>query len=1093
MTTLNKDQIKNFIDEVFQIFQLPVELFERGENIVVDFKEISSEYKLFSKSFSLSLLKNRLPRGSKIVSEQLEIKASLNGPSLKKLYFKLTEMCRVIVQENLSAPYWQQVSNPHCVGFDAEDMKNTKKQLARLTDEALIVAEKKPLLIDFQKSNGPYLVSIDEEGGRRSIFDGASQIGTLALGLNAKAKNSFAFRYELESYSKPATATDDEYVAHKHQIARQFNDTALKNIYYVNSGAEAIEASIKLVQMQKPGRKKLLAFEGSFHGRSLLSLTTTYNPAKREPFEIEKNICTFLPYAKNKNPDVEPEIHQGWIQLWAKAHEEGFHEQLESWKSQDDELMQHEISSLLALREELQKDEALCLLLEPMQGEGGDRFGSRRYYQAIRLLTRAYDVALIIDEVQMGYGLGGAFFWHQIFDFVAADGKADWPDIVTTAKKAQLGVLITHYEMGHKEYLTKASMYRGYLQGVAIQNKADIKHVHETVTQYLKTFQECIGAEIVQDPRNLAYTFAFDLPTSEIALYMIGVRFKHGALFYPAGERTLRFRLLCETSEEDVAKFFWSLWQCFESAQVDGILKVELNREKFFSALPMVKQFSESAADPLAFQSIWKEVDYPESQSTFAAFTGEQWNALFKQLVNRYPEIVYSESSLVDIEKVRKAGVEKLWTEWQAGKHSFLESMWIGSRAFGYEVRRLKQKDFANWAEEIDRLEAQAYERERRDPSEKFIEHAEPKESISLVYTQGEKLLGLCTASPITLHQHLKMVDSDPLRSDASVLYASDLTVDKSIHAKGLGSRLKIEQLIEAFKQQTPYIRGRNRYPEASAMLQLNLKFGGMVINENHNDYGGEATALYISHALPSKAVTEEPKEALLPVVKNKISLGNFVSQQYVNNLLFAKDFFPENLRHFYLASGLSEAIDKTVKSIFQFRKNAKIAVSVQGDLFTETTAAGRSLGGEGVKYFDWPVVDFHKDPSLFVEECKTKLEYFEAEEIIAFYLEPHSMINVKSKEWMTEVVGFFRRKGIPVVWNVTDWSQPVNLAKDIWTRFDKDSLPDAVVWQPVVQTAFVALAKDIYYDKPLGMISTWEGDENSLNMFRWMMLDTLK
>ena len=1092
MEKFTHEQQKIFLKEVFQLFQLPVDFADGGGSVVVDFSKLGEDYKLQGKKFSLSLLQARLPKGLQYSAEQITVPTSLKGPAFKQLYFEFCQLCRYIVGENLRAPYWQQAKQPHCVGFVPEDMGNTKQELDKLYCEQHIVAEKKPLLVDFQKSTGPYLLSIEEDGGRRAIFDGASQIGTLALGHNVKSKNSFAFRYELENYALSASPTDDEYLAHKNQIARQFSHTALKNIYYVNSGAEAIESAIQCCQRQRPGRKKLLAFEGSFHGRSLLSITTTYNPAKREPFEIEKNLCTFLPFAENKTPAVEPEFARDWLELWTQANDDSFLQQLESWKAKDDDLLQAEISSLLAIREELQKGEALCLLLEPMQGEGGDRFGSRRYYQAIRVLTRAFDTFLIIDEVQMGYGLGGPFFWHQIFDFAKADGSADWPDIVTTAKKAQLGVLISAWEWEHREYVPKASLYRGYLQGLAVQDSEDAKQVHRHVAHYLKAFQECVGADVIQNPRNLAYTFAFDLPSKELALYMIDVRFQYGALFYPAGERTLRFRLLCETSEQDLAQFFWALWQCFEKAKEAELFEGELNRDKFFAALPLVKEAREQAGTPLSLTSIWEHLDYPQSQSTMVAFSREQWNLLFAQLVKLYPEIVYSQTSLLDLGEVRKAGAEALWADWQQAKFSFVEMLWVASRAFGYEVCRVDAKELSAWSQQIDRLEAQAYERERRDLADKFVEHASSQQSISLLYTEGDKLLGLCTASPITLHTHLKMVDSDPLNSHKQVLYASDLTVDKTLQGKGLGVRLKIEQLIEAFKQQTPYIRGRNRYPEASAMLALNHSLGGLVIDENHQDYGGRATAYYVSHKIPSLGIAKEAREALLPVAKNKISLGNFVSQQYVNNLLFVRNFFPQDLRHFYLASGLSEAIDKSVKSIFQFRSKARVAVSVHGDQFAGTTAGGRSLGGEQLKFFDWPTIDYHQDPGLFIEECKSKLEYFEPEEILALYLEPHSQRNPKDKAWMSEVVKFFRIKGIPVVWNITDWQQPVNLAQGIWDRYPEDVYPDAVVWQPVVQTAFTALRKDYYYDKPLGMISTWEGDENSLNMLRWQLMDTL-
>src|SRR4030095_5006900 len=76
-----------------------------------------------------------------------------------------------------------------------------------------------------------------------------------------------------------------------------------------------------------------------------------------------------------------------------------------------------------------------AVLVEPIQGEGGVRIASARFMRKLRVLTRIYDVPLIFDEVQTGWGMTGRLWAHELFDLPSP------PDLVTWAKKAQNGVL----------------------------------------------------------------------------------------------------------------------------------------------------------------------------------------------------------------------------------------------------------------------------------------------------------------------------------------------------------------------------------------------------------------------------------------------------------------------------------------------------------------------------------------------------------------------------------------------------------------------------------------------------------------------------
>lgn len=137
-------------------------------------------------------------------------------------------------------------------------------------------------------------------------------------------------------------------------------------LFLCNSGAEANENALKLASFYN-GRKKVIAFSKSFHGRTSLAVSATDNPAIVAPVNKTDNII-FLPFN-----DVE-------------ALEKTFEEQ------------GNDISSVIT---------------EGIQGVGGINIASGEFLQAIRKLCDKYNSVFIADSVQCGYGRSGKFFSHD--------------------------------------------------------------------------------------------------------------------------------------------------------------------------------------------------------------------------------------------------------------------------------------------------------------------------------------------------------------------------------------------------------------------------------------------------------------------------------------------------------------------------------------------------------------------------------------------------------------------------------------------------------------------------------------------------------
>ncbi|MGO4662602.1 acetylornithine transaminase [Terrabacter sp. 2TAF16] len=155
-------------------------------------------------------------------------------------------------------------------------------------------------------------------------------------------------------------------------------------VFFANSGTEATEAAIKL--SRRTGRTRIVALEGSFHGRSTGALALTHKAAYREPFEPLIPEVVFV-------PPNDPDALQAAV-----------------------------------------GDTTAALFVEPVQGEAGVRELSVDYLRLAREVASAHGALLVVDEIQTGIGRTGDWFAHQPSGIV--------PDAMTLAKGLGGGVPI---------------------------------------------------------------------------------------------------------------------------------------------------------------------------------------------------------------------------------------------------------------------------------------------------------------------------------------------------------------------------------------------------------------------------------------------------------------------------------------------------------------------------------------------------------------------------------------------------------------------------------------------------------------------------
>lgn len=176
------------------------------------------------------------------------------------------------------------------------------------------------------------------------------------------------------------------WVAHQQSLAEALcRISGMEQVYFGNSGAEANEAALKLTRCY--ARKKgidqplIITMEGSFHGRSLGTLSISGTPRIQEGFEPYGDNAVHVPI--NDLDALRQTVHQ----------------------------YQHRL---------------VAIMLEPVQGDGGIHVATKEYLHAIRAYCDDLDLLMIVDEIQCGMGRTGQWFAHQWSDVT--------PDLMTVAK-----------------------------------------------------------------------------------------------------------------------------------------------------------------------------------------------------------------------------------------------------------------------------------------------------------------------------------------------------------------------------------------------------------------------------------------------------------------------------------------------------------------------------------------------------------------------------------------------------------------------------------------------------------------------------------
>ncbi len=392
------------------------------------------------------------------------------------------------------------------------------------------------LILDLKKSQGIWLYDSQHD---RKFLDFFGFFATAPLGMNHPKMFEKNFLDELKYASINKVTNSDIYTLEMGRFVEEFVKIApkhIKHFFFIEGGALAVENALKASfdwkirkNLSKGEKKelgtKVIHLKEAFHGRSgyTLSLTNTFDENKTKYYPK-------FDWPRVTNPKIVFPLN--------KRHTEDV--KVLERKSLD------EIQGAI---NKYPKDIA-ALIIEPIQGEGGDNHFREEYFKSLREITKKNDIMLVVDEVQSGMGITGKWWAFQHFNIE--------PDFIAFGKKSQVCGMMAGPKIDEiKENVFNlsgrinstwggniADMVRGK-RYIEIMNEEKIMdNVNKSGEYMLKRLNDLASdhPNFFSNPRGRGLMCAIDVKDTKTRDIYATEAFKNGLLVLKCGEKSIRFR-----------------------------------------------------------------------------------------------------------------------------------------------------------------------------------------------------------------------------------------------------------------------------------------------------------------------------------------------------------------------------------------------------------------------------------------------------------------------------------------------------------------------------------------------------------------------
>jgi L-lysine 6-transaminase len=403
-----------------------------------------------------------------------------------------------------------------------------------------------PIVLDMKKSQGVHIV--DAKSGR-TYFDFFTFFASNPFGMNhPKMRSDEEFKDRLLDAALNKVSNSDIYTRHMARCVDTFSRVGipdyLSNLFLVSGGAVAVENALKTAfdwKVRKNFQKgytqekghQILHFERAFHGRTgyTMSLTNTV-PMKVAHFPKFDWPRVISPAANT------PLTDENLARIQAREAEAV------------DQIKTHFLE---------RTDDIAAILIEPIQGEGGDNHFRREFLQELRDLADENEALLIFDEVQTGVGLTGTFWAHQ--------GIGVKPDIMAFGKKTQVcGILVGDridevddnvFQLASRINSTWGGNLVDMVRFDRILEIIEEDRLVDNAAQMGSILQDRLSSlaeryDFISNPRGRGLMCAFDLPDAETRNRVREIAFERGLMILGCGDSSLRFRPNLAINEKEM-------------------------------------------------------------------------------------------------------------------------------------------------------------------------------------------------------------------------------------------------------------------------------------------------------------------------------------------------------------------------------------------------------------------------------------------------------------------------------------------------------------------------------------------------------------
>lgn len=416
---------------------------------------------------------------------------------------------------------------------------------AKETIGSRMLADGMDLIIDLDKSHGSWLV--DGRNGREYL-DLFSMFASMPVGYNHPYILKNNDRLLRSVINKPTNS--DIYTMEMAEFVETMGKIAqpdyLPHSFYVEGGALGVENALKTAfdwKVQKNMSKgikgkgnQIIHLSECFHGRTGYTLSLTDSPDKRKTKYFPK-----FNWPRVINPKIQFPMNA---------------ENLENVISLEEQSIRQVKDAIYD-----NQNDIAALIVEPIQGEGGDNHFRGEYLQALRELALENEFLLIFDEVQTGIGITGKMWAHQNFDEAI-------PDIIAFGKKTQCcgifcGTRIDEVEDNVFNISSRlnstwggnlADMVRFTLYLEIIENEGLVEKAAESGAYLLKHLENLQNDyyPLVSNARGRGLFCAFDLPDGDVRDSVVNNIMDEGAVILGSGVRSIRFRPHLNISRNEI-------------------------------------------------------------------------------------------------------------------------------------------------------------------------------------------------------------------------------------------------------------------------------------------------------------------------------------------------------------------------------------------------------------------------------------------------------------------------------------------------------------------------------------------------------------